>query len=142
MSDEGIALRLQGLSLQTQTLVLAQLSATRNPDGVAVPSDVNRLFFELGLPAPVKMGNVISSLVTKKYLAKGSARGVYKITPTGKKSVGDHLSSLDFTALIAEAAESGAPELGNALVSLVPVSLAPPALVEPLRSFLADHPFE
>lgn len=142
MSDEGIALRLQGLSLQTQTLVMAQLSASRNPNGLVVPSDVNKLFFELGLPGPAKIGNVVSSLLTKKYLAKGSARGVYKLTPMGKKSVGDHLSSLDFTALIAEAAESGAPELGHALHSLVPVTLAPAALVEPLRSFLADHPFE
>jgi hypothetical protein len=45
-------------------------------------------------------------------------------------------------ALLAESVMDNAPPLGRTALSLVPVSLAPPALVQPLRSFLVDHPFD
>lgn len=52
------------------------------------------------------------------------------------------MSRIDMAALEAEAAEYGGSELGHALHTLVPPSLAPPALINPLRGFLADHPFD
>ena len=45
-------------------------------------------------------------------------------------------------ALIAEGATENAPLLGRTATALVPFTLAPPALVQPLRGFLADHPFD
>lgn len=45
-------------------------------------------------------------------------------------------------ALVAESAHGSAPVLGRTEHAIVPVHLAPPALVQPLRAFLADHPFE
>ncbi|KQM39284.1 hypothetical protein ASE56_02265 [Microbacterium sp. Leaf203] len=43
---------------------------------------------------------------------------------------------------MAEAASQNAPAFGSTQNALIPVSLAPPALVQPLRGFLADHPFD
>jgi hypothetical protein len=49
---------------------------------------------------------------------------------------------MDAQSLIAEAGHAKAPSLGSTALSLVPPTLAPPALLEPLRRFLTDHPFE
>ena len=51
------------------------------------------------------------------------------------------MTGLDLVALIAESAHENAPVLGRTEHALVPVHMAPPALVQPLRSF-ADHPFD
>jgi hypothetical protein len=52
------------------------------------------------------------------------------------------MTGLDLVALVAESAHENAPVLGRTEHALVPVHLAPPALVQPLRGFLADHPFD
>lgn len=94
------------------------------------------------MPAPAKINNVFAALVSKKLLAKGPIRGEYRVTPEGGLAVAKELSGLDFASLVAEAGRSAAPLLGSAAHALVPVALAPPALVEPLRKFLDAHPFE
>lgn len=141
-SPDSVALRVQRLDLQKQALVLAQLAAGRSPAKVVAPSEVQRLFHELSLPAPAKIGNVFTALVNKKWVAKGPIRGEYRVTPEGGLVVAKELSGLDFASLIAEAGRSAAPLLGSTAHALVPVALAPPALVEPLRKFLEAHPFE
>lgn len=45
-------------------------------------------------------------------------------------------------ALQAEAEAVGGPDLGHVLHSLVPASFAPPGLIEPLREFLNEFPFD
>jgi hypothetical protein len=52
------------------------------------------------------------------------------------------LSDLDLASLEAESAASGGARLGQAIHTVVPPSLAPPTLIEPLRAFLEKHPFE
>ncbi|MCP3420572.1 hypothetical protein [Nocardioides pinisoli] len=139
---DPVALRLQRLDLQLQTLVLGHLAATRSDGGTTSPAAVIQLFHDFGLPAPAKITNVIAALTTKKLLAKQPQRGIYKVTPAGQAKVREQMTGLDLVALVAEAAHENAPVLGRTEHALVPVHMAPPALVQPLRAFLADHPFD
>ncbi len=142
-AHDPVALRLQRLDLQQQTLVLGQLAAGRSENGTITPGGVTQLFHDFGLPAPAKIGNVFAALVSKKLLARQPQRGSYKVTPAGHSKVREQMTALDLTALVAESThESAAPILGRTEHALVPVHLAPPSLVQPLRAFLRDHPFE
>lgn len=145
MSDGGrnpVSLRVQRLDLQRQTLVLGQLAASRADGGTVAPAAVAQLFHDFGLPAPGKIGNVFMALTKKKWFAKQPQRGTYKVTPAGQAKVREQMTGLDMVALVAELAHDGGPVLGRTEHALVPVHLAPPALVQPIRGFLADHPFD
>ncbi|MEJ1230874.1 MAG: hypothetical protein WDM88_10165 [Galbitalea sp.] len=130
------------MGLVDQTLILAQLQEDRSPTRSVTPASVMKLFNDFALPAPAKIGNMFASLVTKKHLTRAGAAGNYRVTPLGRQAVAEKMSGLDFVALIAEGASSNAPVLGETQTALVPYTLAPPALVQPLRGFLADHPFD
>lgn len=141
-AQDPVALRLQHLDLQAQTLVLAALVADRDEAKTVTPASVAHVFDDFALPAPSKIANVFRALTTKKLLTPLSGRGAYKVTPIGRAAVADHVSGLDLVALEAEAVSDNAPQLGQTQTALVPFTLAPPALVQPLRGFLADHPFD
>lgn len=142
VTHDPVALRVQRLDMQMQTLVLGQLAATRSATGTFSPAAVSRLFNDFALPAPAKITNVFTSLATKKWFAKQPERGTYKVTPAGQAKVREQMTDLDMVALVAESAQENAPLLGHTEHALVPVHLAPPALVQPLRGFLEDHPFD
>lgn len=139
---DPIALRLQGLDLQVQTLVLAALAADRVDDRVVTQAAISQLFGDFALPGPARIGNVFASLKAKKLVTAVLGRGNYKVTPLGRMKVAEQLSGLDLVALVAEGASDNAPVLGRTELTLVPYTLAPPGLVQPLRGFLADHPFD
>lgn len=139
---DQVALRLQRLDLQLQALVLGQLAATRSDDGSFSPGAALQLFHDFALPAPAKIGNVFTALTKKKWFAKQPQRAAYKVTPAGQAKVRGQMTDFDLVALVAESARQNAPVLGRTEHALVPVHLAPPALVSPLQSFLADHPFD
>jgi hypothetical protein len=141
-AHDPVALRVQRLDLQLQTLVLGQLAASRSEGGAFSPAAVAQLFHDFGLPAPAKIANVFTALTTKKWFAKQPQRGAYKVTPAGQAKVREQMTGLDLVALVAESAHENAPVLGRTEHALVPVHMAPPALVQPLRAFLADHPFD
>ena len=141
-ASESVALRVQGLDLGSQTLLPAHLVASRSEMGTVMPADVLAMFHDFALPAPAKIGNVFASLTAKRFLAKGADRGVYRVTPLGVDAVGQDLSDLDLVALVTEASRKALPLLGSTTHALVPVALAPPALVGPLRRFLERHPFD
>jgi hypothetical protein len=130
------------MGLVDQTLILAELQEDRSPNRTLTPASVAKLFSDFALPAPVKIGNTFASLVTKKYLTKVSAGGTYRVTPLRREAVAERVSGLDLVALVAEGASANAPLLGQTQTTLVPYTLAPPSLVQPLRGFLADHPFD
>ena len=141
-SNDPIALRLQLLDQQTQTLVLASLAADRDDKKVVTPAAVSQLFIDFAVPAPVKIANTFASLKNKGLAMSVPGKGAYKVTPKGREAVAEKMSGLDLVALIAEGATSNAPVLGQTTTALVPFTLAPPQLVQPLRDFLADHPFD
>lgn len=141
-SHDPVALRLQRLDLQAQSLVLAALAADRDENSIVKPSTVTAMFNDFALPAPAKIGNVFTALKGKKFVTPVSGHGSYKVTPLGREAVAEKMSGLDLVALVAEGATANAPVLGQTQTALVPYTLAPPALVQPLRGFLADHPFD
>lgn len=130
------------MPLRTQVLVLAQLGLARSGTGSVSPKEVTDLFHELALPAPARPSNDFGALAKAGHLAKGRERGRYRLTPSGRAAAEAVVSAIDLVALEAEAATYGGTELGHALHATVPPALAPPALIEPLRKFLADHPFD
>lgn len=140
--QDPVALRLQRLDLQEQTLVLGHLASGRAAGRTFSPADVTRLFQDFALPEPAKIGNVFAALAKKGLFTKQPGRASYKVTPSGQAEVGDQMTGLDLVALVAEAAHENAPVLGRLEHALVPAHMAPPALVHPLRGFLADHPFD
>jgi hypothetical protein len=140
-THDPVALRLQRLDLMLQALVLGQLAASRSDDGSFSPGTALQLFHDFALPAPAKIGNVFTALTKKKWFAKQPQRAAYKVTPAGQAEVREQMTDLDLVALVAESAHKNAPVFGRTEHALVPVHLAPPALIRPLQSFLADHPF-
>jgi len=141
-SNDPITLRLQRLDQQTQTLVLASLAADRDEKKVVTPAAVSELFIDFAVPPPVKIANTFASLKNKGLVMSVPGKGAYKVTPKGREAVAEKMSGLDLVSLIAEGATSNAPVLGQTTTALVPFTLAPPQLVQPLRDFLADHPFD
>lgn len=140
--NQSIALRVQKLSLKLQTLILSQMAAARSTDATLAPAEVSSLFSDLALPSPARIGNIIATLTREGLLTKVGGRGSYRVTPLGKEAIRQELSDLDIASLYAEASQTAAPMLGNALIPLVPVSLAPPELILPLQKFLEIHPFD
>jgi hypothetical protein len=138
---DQIALRLQRLDLQFQTIILSELAAGRSDDRTFSPGDVTRLFHAFALPAPGRIGNAFTALLAKRWLTKQPQRGTYKVTPEGQARVREQMTNLDLVALVAESAHENAPVFGHTEHALVPVHMAPPAVIQPLRGFLADHPF-
>lgn len=141
-THDPVALRLQRLDQQIQTLVLAALAADRDDSRVVTPAAVSQLFIDFAVPAPVKIANTFAALKSKKHLTSVPGRGAYKVTPEGRATVAEKMSGLDLVALVAEGASGNAPALGQTTTALVPFTLAPLALVQPLRDFLADHAFD
>lgn len=139
-SHDPVAPRLQRLDLQAQSLVLAALAADRDENNVVKPSTVTALFNDFALPAPAKIGNVFTALKGKKFVTPAPGHGSDKVTPLGREAVAERMSGLDLVALVAEGATANAPVLGQTQTALLPYTLAPPALVQPLRGFLVDHP--
>jgi hypothetical protein len=137
----SVAVRLQGMTVRDQTLVLARLLEARTQERTFAPSEVTELFFEIGLPGPKRISDVFKSLSTQQLLAKG-ARGQWKLSPTGRARSLSAVTDIDLATLDAESASPDQSQLGNVPHAVVPPSLAPPALVQPLMQFLQDHPFE
>lgn len=141
-THDPVALRVQRLDLQMQTLVLGQLAASRSEGDAFTPAAVMQLFHDVGLPAPAKVANVFAALTKKKWFSKQPQWASYKLTPAGQAKVREQMTGLDLVALVAESAHENASVLGRTEHALVPAHMAPPALVQPLRAFLADHPFD
>lgn len=114
----------------------------RSENGRTSPARTLELFHELGLPAPKRIANDFAALQTSKKLTRTPERGAYRVTPLGRSDAEKLLSGVDMAALVAETAAERGVELGHALHTVVPPALAPPELIEPLRQFLAVHPFD
>lgn len=124
-------------------LILARLVQDRSKEKTFAPADVASLFDDVGLPRPSKVSNVLRSLKAKALvtpLQKG--RGVWRLTPEGLARIATLSSEMDLVALANEAAHPLPAQLGATAHPVIPPSLAPPALVGPLREFLSEFPFD
>jgi DNA-binding MarR family transcriptional regulator len=140
---DSIALRVQQFATPEQVLVLARLAEARSESGRFGPSDMDRLFDDLGLPRPAKVSNVLASLEVRGFVGRLKAgRGTWRLTPSGRAKSSELADEMDMALLSAEALAEQAPSLGNAPHPLIPPWMAPPDLLPALRTFLRDHPFD
>lgn len=140
---DSVGSRVQNLSPPDQVLVLARLVQDRSEVGHLSPLGVESLFDEIGLPRPPKIANVFRTLKAGGLLTPlKKGRGIWKLTPNGLAKVASLAPEMDLAALAAEATQPLQARLGETAHPVIPPSLAPPALVGPLREFLSEFPFE
>lgn len=138
---DSVGLRVQGLAATQQVLVLACLAVSRSDSGSFSAKTVGGLFYDLGLPEPPRIHNSLAALKRAGQIRPSKERGAWRVTPVGREAMAKVIGDLDMAALAAEASTRGT-ELGSAAHPVISPILAPPVLVEPLRGFLAEHPFE
>jgi hypothetical protein len=126
-----------------QVLVLGRIAQSRAQEARFGQKDLDALYEELALPAPQYIGNVLATARRRGLLAPAKGRGaIWAVTPEGRERLGELMTDMDLAALVAEAERSTAPSLGGAVHPVIPPTLAPPGLIQALRRFLAEHPFE
>lgn len=139
----SIALRVQQLSLRDQVAALGRIAQTRTDAGRFSPAELDRLFDDLGLPRPAKVANVLLRLELEGAVARlRGVRGSWRLTPVGLARVADLVTDLDLAALMAEAKAGNGSYLGHTIHPIIPPSLAPPEIVQAMRAFLSEHPFD
>lgn len=134
---------MQGFPPGDQILSLARLAEARVTTGLFAPRDVEVLFDDIGLPRPVKMSNAFGRLENAKLLTRvrGARGAAWKLTPLGRERSTGLATDMDLAAVTAGQGR-GVAYLGATAHPVVPPSLAPPELVEPLHAFLDEHPFD
>jgi hypothetical protein len=89
------------------------------------------------------MSNLFARLEKARLVSRSAGKGrVWTLTPIGRGRSESLASDLDVAALMAEAAIMNGTRLGGAVHPVIPVSLAPPDLIRPLREFMDRHPFD
>ena len=89
------------------------------------------------------MGNLFARLEKAGLMSRSAGKGrVWTLTPVGRARSEALASDLDVAALLAETAITSGTRLGGTVHPVIPVSLAPPDLIRPLREFLDRHPFD
>jgi hypothetical protein len=143
MSEQGsVALRVQRMEPSDSAVILALIAAEQSTDGSFSPRQLEEAFLQAGIPTRSKASNQIASLRRLAYVRPAGRLGLWKLTPLGRARTAELLSAMDVAALKAEAVAHRGSVLGGAVHSVVPPFLAPPAIIGPLRDFLAAHPFE
>jgi len=142
MADLG--LRLQELPLETQVLVLLDAACRRSESGRAAPADVGILFDDLGLQRPSRIDNALRSLERKVLVSRVTGKGqVWRLSPMGRQAVSEAFfeGDVDFIPVSGTPAGGGA-ELARTTHALVPHTFAPSEILQPLETFLGQHPFD
>ena len=143
MTAESVGVRLQGLSFTEQTIIICRIAEARSATGNLTSPELEGLFDSLAVPRPAKMNNILLSLERSGVLSKPKgSRGQYRLTPQGRARSVDLLDHMDLRALLAESNTTYGAELGSTTHPIVPASLAPPELLNPIRAFLHDYPFD
>ena len=85
-THDPVALRVQRLDLQLQTLVLGQLAASRS-EGGAFPQRPSRSYSTTSAPRPGQDRERLHGPDDEEVVRKATAAGAYKVTPAGKAKV-------------------------------------------------------
>lgn len=140
---DSVGSRVQNLAVADRVLVMARLAQDRSERDLFAPAEIDALLDDVGLPRPAKTSNVLGTLERGGLVTRmKNARGAWKLTPNGRAKVFALASDMDLAVLMAETARPLATLLGATAHPVIPPSLAPPALLGPLRGFLEDFPFE
>lgn len=126
------------MPIADQTLVLASLAADRAERGTFSGQSVTAMFYGAELPVPDRIANVFQTLRRHGNITPAKAHGVWTLTPVGRQRVSKLVGGRAAELLIA-ALPAGA-ELGHSRHPLIPATLAPPQLLEPVSKFTAESP--
>ncbi|OBH34275.1 hypothetical protein A5692_13300 [Mycobacterium sp. E342] len=100
------------------------------------------MFENLGLPGPSKIANAFASLSKAGLITKAGGQGLYRITPLGRHHSNSVVTESELHELLAETQSYGGALLGAVVHTLVPPTLAPPAIVAPVTQFTETYPFD
>jgi len=140
-TSHSVGVRLQGMGVLKQALVLARLAQARSSTAQFTRKNLEQLFDENSLPKPANLSNTIGKLRDGGLVTPGREDATWAITPLGRQTAVELFSDLDLAALAAKST-SGSSIFGHVAHSVVPPALAPPSLILGLRKFLENHPFE
>ena len=138
MTDDPIGVRVQRMPVADQALALAAIASGRSEDGTFTGRAVVDLFYEASLPAPPRIDNILAGLKRAGRATPGKTRGTWSLTPLGRQRAAE-VAGDDAAALLAEALPGGA-DLAHLRHPLIPSSLAPPQLVQPIAEFTKSSP--
>lgn len=141
-AEDPVGVRLQSLDLPEQGIVLARVATARSDGRAFRPQDLGDLFYEIGLPQPSNMSNLMTQLRRREVATPAKDRGYWQLTPLGRAQSVELLSDFDLGALQAEVAAMTGSELAELRHPVVPPSLAPPDLLPLLGRFLDEHEFD
>lgn len=139
---KSVAVRVQLLGIADQTLALARIVEARSNGSIIRPRDVAAMFENLGLPGPSTIANAFASLSKAGYITKAGGQGLYRITPLGRHHSNSVVTESELHELLAETQSYGGALLGAVVHTLVPPTLAPPAIVVPVTKFTETYPFD
>jgi len=124
-----------------QALALAQMQQEREGDsfGRAAFRD---LYEELALPSPANVDNTLRSLRNNGWIIKLSARGRYRLTPSGKHECGNLLKQIGAKSVQDLESAVGGSLLGQVRHTVVPPTLAPLEISPAIARFLERYPFD
>src|SRR5882724_8186960 len=143
MTQNNVALRVQGMKPQDQVLILSQIAEARSTTArVFTAAQIAQLYLGFAIPPPKYIPDVLQKLKAKNLVTAAGAKGVWRRTPLGKQTCDKLLSEMDLVVLAAESVSGHAPSLGTATHPVIPPSLAPPKLIPGLRKFLETYPFD
>jgi hypothetical protein len=125
-----------------RALVVSELAGLRNRNGWFSPADLRALFDALRVPAPARIDNELTGLAKRRWLLRRAQRPGWSLTPVGRERVRELLGGVDADAVQAEIAALPGAELGHALHTLLPPSLAPVKWAAPIKLLLDQFPFE
>ena len=122
---------------------MGRLAQLRAESGRFSPGDVQHLFDDFSLPSPPSVSNSLAALQRRGLATRVTGRGrTWSITPVGNAMVSELFSDLDLAAIEFESITHGNATFGHTAHPVLPPLLAPPRLLDPLRLFLAQHPFD
>jgi hypothetical protein len=141
---DPVGVRIQDLDRNDQVLALARIAEGRVASRTFAAGDIDNLFDETALPRPPKVDNQLRALkkngdLTQIKVPRGQPS--WRVTPQGRKRSRELAPDIDLAALIAETAAYPLGVLAETPHPVIPPSLAPPALLNPVRAFLEEHDF-
>ena len=128
-------------SAADKVLVLGQLAGAHNGEGWFGPSDLETLFQVLRVPAPANCSATLGRLRTAGLVTFRTPRPSWSLTPEGDERVRGLSEQIDAAALAPELSALAGAELGRAVHSLLPPTLAPIKWQAPIQRMLREFDF-
>jgi hypothetical protein len=123
-------------------LVLGQLAGTQHGDGWFRPKAVAELFERFHLAPPGNISQDLGRLKQLELVTSRKRQPSWSLTPRGRESVKELIGSVDAAAVMAELAYAPGAQLGHALHTVIPPTLAPVKWQAAIQRMLRKFDFD